>query len=58
MTSTTICATLSSEALPVRGAHPAAGASTAVLSSGAQRMLLATTTVEDFDTWIKAFEGR
>ena len=43
----------------------AAGASTAVMSGGSgaqsggsQRMLLATTTVEDFDRWIKAFEGK
>ena len=43
----------------------AAGATTAVMSgaagaqgSGGQRMLLATTTVEDFDKWIKAFEGK
>jgi len=40
----------------------AAGASTAILSGGAaaqttgdKRMLLATTTVEDFDHWIKCF---
>lgn len=41
-------------------AFGAAGASSAVLSSGAAaqggtRMLLATTTIEDFDRWIKAF---
>lgn len=43
----------------------AAGASAAVLSGGAaaqtagdKRMLLATTTIEDFDRWIKAFEGK
>ena len=43
----------------------AAGASAAILSSGAtaqtagdKKMLLATTTVEDFDRWIKAFEGK
>ena len=43
----------------------AAGASTAILSGGAaaqtagdKRVLLATTTVEDFDRWIKAFEGK
>lgn len=43
----------------------AAGATTAVATGGAgaqsggsQRMLLATTTVEDFDRWIKAFEGK
>ena len=44
----------------------AAGASTAILSGGAataqtagdKKMLLATTTVEDFDRWIKAFEGK
>lgn len=41
------------------------GASAAAMSSGAsaqaggsQRMLLATTTVADFDGWIKAFEGK
>jgi hypothetical protein len=39
----------------------AAGASSAIMSSGAAaqaggtRMLLATTTIEDFDHWIKAF---
>ena len=39
----------------------AAGASTAILSGGAAaqgagaKMLLATTTIEDFDRWIKAF---
>ena len=43
----------------------AAGASTAMLSGGAtaqtagdKKMLLATTTVEDFDRWITAFEGK
>ena len=43
----------------------AMGASAAAMSgmvtaqaSGGQRMLLATTTVEDFDRWIKAFEGK
>jgi hypothetical protein len=43
----------------------AAGASAAILSDGAaaqtavdKKMLLATTTVEDFDRWIKAFEGK
>ena len=43
----------------------AAGAATAVVSGSAgaqtggnQRMLLATTTVEDFDKWMKAFEGK
>ena len=42
----------------------AGGASAAVMSGGAgaqsgnPRMLLATTTVEDFDKWIKAFEGK
>ena len=43
----------------------AAGATTAVIpgsavaqSGGGQRLLLATTTVEDFDKWIKAFEGK
>ena len=46
-------------------AMAAAGSSTAILSSGAtaqtasdKKMLLATTTVEDFDRWIKAFEGK
>lgn len=43
----------------------AGGASVGVMSGGAgaqsggnQRMLLATTTVEDFDKWIKAFEAK
>ena len=43
----------------------AAGATTAVMSSGAgaqsggsQRMLLATTTVEDFGKWLEAFETK
>lgn len=42
----------------------ASGASAAVMSGGVSaqaggaRMLLATTTVEDFEKWIKAFEGK
>jgi len=42
----------------------AGGAATTLISagvsaqSGSQRMLLATTTVEDFDKWVKAFEGK
>ena len=32
--------------------------SAAAQPGGSQRMLLATTTVEDFDKWIKAFEGK
>jgi hypothetical protein len=42
----------------------AGGAATTLMSasvsaqSGSPRMLLATTTVEDFDKWVKAFEGK